>query len=29
MNGWKYEWVTTLPRDVYDILVDELTQKPE
>jgi hypothetical protein len=27
MNGWKYEWVGELPRDVYDILLDEVTTK--
>ena len=23
---WKYAWVAELPRDVYDILIDELNK---
>jgi hypothetical protein len=25
MGGWRYEWVATLPRAVYDLLVEDLT----
>jgi hypothetical protein len=24
MNGWRYEWVDALPREVYDVLVETL-----
>jgi len=23
---WKYDWVTELPRDVYDLIVEELSR---
>jgi hypothetical protein len=26
---WKYEWVAELPRDVYQILVEELTREQQ
>jgi len=26
MNGWRYEWIATLPRDVYDVLIEEMEQ---
>jgi hypothetical protein len=29
MNGWKYEWVDDLPRDVYDVLVADLNRKDD
>ena len=25
MGGWRYEWVDALPRDVYDLIVADLT----
>lgn len=25
--GWRYEWVRDLPRDVYEILVEELMKE--
>jgi hypothetical protein len=28
MNGWRYEWVDTLPRVVYDVLLADLN-RPE
>jgi len=24
MNGWRYEWVQELDRDVYDVLVEQI-----
>jgi len=24
MNGWRYDWVADLPRDVYDVLIEEM-----
>jgi hypothetical protein len=27
MNGWKYEWVGELPRDVYTVLIEMLTKE--
>jgi len=24
MNGWRYEWIASLPRDVYDVLIEEM-----
>lgn len=27
MNGWKYEWVSELPHDVYEVLVEMLTKE--
>jgi hypothetical protein len=29
MSGWRYEWVESLPRAVYDLLVEDLNRKPE
>jgi hypothetical protein len=29
MNGWKYEWVDELPRDVYSVLVEEVNKQIE
>lgn len=29
MNGWKYEWVEELDRDVYEVLVDMLMKEAE
>jgi hypothetical protein len=29
MGGWRYEWVDTLPRAVYDLLMEDLKGKPE
>lgn len=29
MNGWKYEWVDELAPEVYAVLVDMLSRKPE
>ena len=26
MNGWKYEWVGELPTDVYEVLLDLMTE---
>lgn len=26
MHGWKYDWVDELPREVYDVLIDELNK---
>lgn len=26
MNGWRYEWVETLPRVVYDLLIEDLNK---
>lgn len=23
MNGWRYEWVQSLPWDVYDVLLEQ------
>jgi hypothetical protein len=29
MNGWKYEWVGELPRDVHDLIMEQLlTPRP-
>jgi hypothetical protein len=25
--GWKYQWVGELPREVYDVLVEELAAR--
>lgn len=27
MNGWRYDWVERLPRDVYDILIAMLNRE--
>jgi hypothetical protein len=29
MGGWRYEWVSELPRAVYDILVADLNRPKE
>jgi hypothetical protein len=29
MNGWHYAWVDALPRDVYDVLVEQLNAPPK
>lgn len=31
MNGWRYEWVESLPVGIYDLLLDWLQeqQKPQ
>lgn len=29
MGGWRYEWVDTLPRAVYDLLVEDLNRVPK
>lgn len=27
MNGWRYDWLLQLPRDVYDVLVAMLNRE--
>lgn len=29
MNGWRYEWVHSLPIDVYQVLVEEIRSASE
>ncbi len=29
MNGWRYEWVQTLPVHVYDVLLEMLNREQE
>ena len=29
MSGWRYEWVDTLPRAVYDVLIEHLKASAE
>lgn len=24
MKGWRYEWAGALPRDVYEVLIEEM-----
>jgi hypothetical protein len=29
MKGWKYEWASELPQDVYDVLLEEIANTPK